>query len=113
MGELKAKVVAMENVTFHKHMSMRRDAALHDLWSLVASAPEASILERLRRVLSIEERALLKRLMRPVCECRGSSVRLRDIRERFHHEFCRLVDLEQVAHSARSSRSARAVAWRG
>ena len=31
----------MGNVLFHKQMSVRRDAALHDLWSPVASTAEA------------------------------------------------------------------------
>ena len=33
----------MGNVRFDKHMSVRRDAALHDLWSPVASTAEARI----------------------------------------------------------------------
>ena len=33
----------MGNVLFDKHMSVRRDAALHDLWSPVASTAEAHI----------------------------------------------------------------------
>ena len=33
----------MGNVLFDKHMSVRRDAALRDLWSPVASAAEARI----------------------------------------------------------------------
>ena len=34
-GQIKARLVAMGNVLFDKHMS--RDAALHDLWSPVAT----------------------------------------------------------------------------
>ena len=33
----------MENVLFGQHMSMRRDVALHDSWSLVASTSVAWI----------------------------------------------------------------------
>ena len=33
----------MGNVLFDKHMSVRRDAALHDLWSPVASTAEARV----------------------------------------------------------------------
>ena len=33
----------MGNVLFDKHMSVRRNAALHDLWSPVASTAEARI----------------------------------------------------------------------
>ena len=42
-SQIKARLVAMGNVLFDKHMSVRRDAALHDLWSLVASTAEARI----------------------------------------------------------------------
>ena len=42
-SHIKARLVAMGNVLFDKHMSIRRDAALHDLWSLVASTAEARI----------------------------------------------------------------------
>ena len=42
-GQIKARLVAMGNVLFDKHMSVRRDAALHDLWSPVASTAEARI----------------------------------------------------------------------
>ena len=42
-GETKARLVAMGNVLFDKHMSVRRDAALHDVWSPVASTTEARI----------------------------------------------------------------------
>ena len=42
-GQIKARLVAMGNVLFDKHMSIRRDAALHDLWSPVASTAEARI----------------------------------------------------------------------
>ena len=42
-GEIKARLVAMENVLFDKYMSIRRDAAMHDWWSLVASTAEARI----------------------------------------------------------------------
>ena len=41
-GQIKAMLVAMGNVLFDKHMSVRRDAALHDLWSPVASTAEAA-----------------------------------------------------------------------
>ena len=40
-GRIKARLVAMGNVLFDKHMSVRRDAALHDLWSPVTSTAEA------------------------------------------------------------------------
>ena len=43
-GQIKARLVAMGNVLFDKHMSVRRDAALHDLWSPVASTAEARII---------------------------------------------------------------------
>ena len=43
-GQIKARLVAMGRVLFDKHMSVRRDAALHDLWSPVASTAEARIL---------------------------------------------------------------------
>ena len=39
-GQIKARLVAVGNVLFDKHMSVRRDAALHDLWSPVASTAE-------------------------------------------------------------------------
>ena len=42
-GKIKARLVAMGNVLFDKHMSVRRDAALHDLWSPVAPVAEARI----------------------------------------------------------------------
>ena len=42
-GQIKARLVAMRIVSFDKHMSVRRDAALHDLWSPVASTAEARI----------------------------------------------------------------------
>ena len=42
-GQIKATLVAMANVLFDKRMSVRRDAALHDLWSPVASTAEARI----------------------------------------------------------------------
>ena len=42
-GQIKARLVAMGNVLFGKHLSIRRDAALHDLWSLVASSAETRI----------------------------------------------------------------------
>ena len=42
-GQIKARLVAMGNVLFEKHTSVRRDAALHDLWSPVASTAEARI----------------------------------------------------------------------
>ena len=42
-GQFKARLVAMVNVLFDKHMSVRCDAALHDLWSPVASTAEARI----------------------------------------------------------------------
>ena len=42
-GQIKARLVAVGNVLFDKHMSVRRDAALHDLWSPVASTAEARI----------------------------------------------------------------------
>ena len=42
-GQIKARLVAMGNVLFDKHMSIRRDTALHDLWSPVASTAEARI----------------------------------------------------------------------
>ena len=42
-GQIKARLVAMGNVSFNKHMSVRRDVALHDLWSPVASKAEARI----------------------------------------------------------------------
>ena len=42
-GQIKARLVAFGNVLFDKHMSVRRDAALHDLWSAVASTAEARI----------------------------------------------------------------------
>ena len=34
----------MGKMLFDKHMSVRRDAALHDLWSLVVSMAEARII---------------------------------------------------------------------
>ena len=37
------RLVAMGNVLFGKHISIRRDAALHDFWSPVASTAEARI----------------------------------------------------------------------
>ena len=46
-GKSKARLVAMGNVLFDKHMSVRRDAALHDLWSPVASTAEARIVPAL------------------------------------------------------------------
>ena len=42
-GQIKARLVAVGNVLFDKHMSVRRDAALHNLWSPVASTAEARI----------------------------------------------------------------------
>ena len=42
-GQIKARLVAMGNVLFDKGMSVRCDAALHDLWSPVASTAEARI----------------------------------------------------------------------
>ena len=42
-GQIKARLVAVGHVLFEKHMSTRRDAALHDLWSPVASTAEAGI----------------------------------------------------------------------
>ena len=42
-GKIKARLVAMGNVLFDKHMSMRRDAAMHDMWSPVALTAEARI----------------------------------------------------------------------
>ena len=42
-SQIKARLVAMGNVLFDKHMSIRRDAALHDLWPPVASTAEARI----------------------------------------------------------------------
>ena len=39
---MQARLVAMGNVLFDK-MTVRHDAALHDLWSLVASTAEARI----------------------------------------------------------------------
>ena len=42
-GQIKARLVAMGNVLFDKHMSVRRDAALHDLWFEGASTAEARI----------------------------------------------------------------------
>ena len=44
-GQIKARLVAMGNVLFDKHMS---DATLHDLWSLVASTAEARIVPGVR-----------------------------------------------------------------
>ena len=41
-GQIKARLVAMGNVLFDKHMSVRRDAALHDLWSSVVPARAAA-----------------------------------------------------------------------
>ena len=38
----------MENVLFGQHMSMRRDAALHDSWFLVASTSAARIVQKAR-----------------------------------------------------------------
>ena len=102
-GQIKARLVAMGNVLFDKHksMSVRRDAALHDLWSPVASTAEAAhgrvtesidlitaypqvvlggnikhyiiIPDRLKHVMPSEERALFDKLRRPVCECRGAA----------------------------------------
>ena len=43
MGQIKARLAANGNVLPDKHMSVRRDAALHDLWSPVASTAEAHI----------------------------------------------------------------------
>ena len=48
-GQIKARLFAMGNVLFDKHMSVRRDAALHDLWSPVASTAEARTLRERRR----------------------------------------------------------------
>ena len=42
-GQIKARLITMGNVLFDKHKSVRRDAALHDLWSPVASTAEARI----------------------------------------------------------------------
>ena len=42
-GQIKACLIMMGNVLFDKHISVRRDAALHNLWSLVASTAEARI----------------------------------------------------------------------
>ena len=42
-GKIKARLVAMGNVLFDRHMSMRRDAAMHDMWSPVALTAEARI----------------------------------------------------------------------
>ena len=42
-GQIRARLVAMGNLLFDKHISVRRDAALHDLWSPVASTAEARI----------------------------------------------------------------------
>ena len=78
-------------------VSVRRDAALHDLWYPVALTAEARIvparaaacgrvtasidliaayqtvvLGGKRRVMPLEERALFDKLRRPVCECRGA-----------------------------------------
>ena len=47
-GQIKARLVAMGNVLFDKHMSVRRDAALHDLRCPVASTAEARIVPELR-----------------------------------------------------------------
>ena len=41
--QVKARLVAMGNVLFDKHMSVRRDAASNDPWSPVASTAEARI----------------------------------------------------------------------
>ena len=41
--QIKARLVAMENVLFDKHVSIRGDAVLHELWSPVASTAEARI----------------------------------------------------------------------
>ena len=43
-GQIKARLVTMGNVLFDKPMSVRRDATLHALWSLVASTAEARII---------------------------------------------------------------------
>ena len=42
-GQIKARLVAMGIVLFDKLMSVRRDAALHDLWSPFASTAEARV----------------------------------------------------------------------
>ena len=42
-GQIRARLIALGNVLFDKRMSVRRDAALHDLWSPVASTAEARI----------------------------------------------------------------------
>ena len=72
-GQIEARLVAMGNVLFDKHMSVRRDAALHDLWSPVASTAEARI------------------------------VRFCPIWSRFYYELRWLVNHEQMAHCSRSA----------
>ena len=98
----------LETFLFDKHMPVRRDAALHDMWSPVASTAEArvvsaraaaygrvtesidliaaypqvvlggsvknyiTILDCLKDVMLLEERAMFDKLRRPVCECRGA-----------------------------------------
>ena len=42
-GKTKARLVAMGNVLYDRHMSIRRDAAMHDMWSPVALTAEARI----------------------------------------------------------------------
>ena len=42
-SEIKARLVEIGNVLFDKHMSVWRDASLHDLWSPVASTAKARI----------------------------------------------------------------------
>ena len=48
-GQIKARLVAMGNVLFDKHMSVRRDAALHDLWSRSRPRPRRATYPRERR----------------------------------------------------------------
>ena len=42
-GRIQARLVVLGNVLFDTHMSVRRDAALHDLWAPVATTAEARI----------------------------------------------------------------------
>ena len=42
-GQIKARLAAKGNVLFDKHMSLRRDPALHNRWSPVASTAEARL----------------------------------------------------------------------
>ena len=123
----------MENVLFDKHMSVRRDTALHDLWSPVASTAEARIVtgraaaygkvtESIDSITAYPQVVLGSNTkhyiisndclthVSPWTKTETSSVRVQrccvrfcQIWSRFHHQFRWLVDHEPMAHGSRSS----------